>query len=181
MSLTVLTHCFTPCMHEDVEYLAQFLLKKDTDFRYSDQNTITLSQQKIALLLRVDHHVSMHYDFTNFPLKQRQILWCILSRHHDGFTRQLMIEKLMKHPLEYFMMPFIFQLLGEYVQEILQLLSLCIDQENQPLFIQFMGENPQYFHTTQRRIISYWNEYYRNQYPRFKDYVGAEILHKLKH
>ena len=71
-------------------------------------------------------------------------------------------------------------MLGEYVQEILKVITAFINKENQDLFIQFILENPQYFQTTEKRIVSYWNEYYRDRYTKFEDYIGAEILHKLK-
>lgn len=179
-SSTLLTHCFPSYMSDDVNKAIEFLLKKKTHFQYFDQKTIKLSNQCIGLLHRIYHDISMHYDFSNFSLMQRQILWCIFTRHHDGFVRQLVIEKLLNYPLEYFMMPFIFQLLGEYVQEILKVITPFINKENQDLFIQFILENPQYFQTTEKRIVSYWNEYYRDRYTKFEDYIGAEILHKLK-
>lgn len=75
---------------------------------------------------------------------------------------------------------FIFQLLGEYVAEILKIIEPHLNENNQNKWSNFILENCQYFQTTQSRIVSYWNEYYRSSYPDFKNYIGHQILTKFK-
>ncbi|MFP6818633.1 MAG: hypothetical protein VCA15_05095, partial [Acinetobacter sp.] len=98
----------------------------------------------------------------------------------NGFVRQRALERLLKTDLTSFMIPFIFQLLGEYVQEILEAIEPILDANNQGLFAAFMLQNPKYDQTTQSRIVSYWNEYYRIKYLNFNDFIGYKILNKLK-
>lgn len=179
LSSPLLRDCFPFYIHKDVDQVLLFLSKREIHFQYDTLKRISLSEQYLGLLRRVYINSSVSYDLINLPLSQRKILWCIFTRHHDGFIRQYVLETLLKYPLEYFMMPFIFQLLGEYVQEILQVIECSMHQHNLHLFKQFILENPTYFQTLKRRIISYWNEYYRHQYPHFEDYIGAKALNKL--
>ncbi len=158
-------------------YLENKMGNYHSDYTYN----VYINKECIKLPSRIYWHVPNNDQFDNFSLLQRQILWCLYTRHHDGFVRQNTLENLLKTELTYFMIPFIFQLLGEYVQEILKIIEPHINKKNHILFEQFILENPKYFQTTESRIISYWNEYYRHtQNKYFKDYIGSKIIVKLK-
>ncbi len=111
---------------------------------------------------------------------QKIILNCIYLRHHNGFIRQKRLEQLLDST-EYFITPFTFQLLGEYVMEILEVLEKHINDKTIDNYINFIHENGKYWQQTESRIISYWNEYYRRpNFPKLKDYVGKLIVDKIK-
>ena len=118
---------------------------------------------------------------------QKAILNCIYLRHHNGFIRQRRLEKLID-TTDYFVVPFIFQLLGEYVMEILEVLQKHINP-NIDNYVKFINENQKYWTQTESRMISYWNEYYRRpMYPNYlppkyatrKEYIGQQIVDRLK-
>ncbi|MFM9944760.1 MAG: hypothetical protein ACKVQB_05960 [Bacteroidia bacterium] len=44
----------------------------------------------------------------------------------------------------------------------------------------FINENPKYWQRTESRMISYWNEYYRRQFPKLKDYLGRQLADRIK-
>jgi len=50
---------------------------------------------------------------------QKEVLNCIYLRHHNGFIRQKRLEQLVD-TTDDFVIPYTFQLLGEYVMEILE-------------------------------------------------------------
>jgi len=112
--------------------------------------------------------------------KQKVILNCIYLRHHNGFLRQERLERLADSK-EYWVIPFTFQLLGEYVFEILEVLEKHINERNIENYIRYKLENPRYFQQTESRMISYWNEYYRRPlFPKLKDYIGKKLIDKIK-
>ena len=55
-----------------------------------------------------------------------------------------------------------------------------IDEDSIPLYQKFKSENPQYWHQTECRMISYWNEYYRRMDAKLNDYIGYRLFQKLK-
>ena len=72
-----------------------------------------------------------------------------------------------------------FALIGEYVVEIIQ----SIEGEATPAvrnrLTEFALGNPTFAALTRRRVISYWDCYYRRDYRRFSDYPGFRLLHSL--
>ena len=111
--------------------------------------------------------------------KQLAILNCIYLRHHNGFVRQKRLEKLIGLN-EYWITPFVFQLLGEYVIEILDVIDRQTNDELIENFKHFVIDNPKYSVQTESRMISYWNEFYRKANPKLNRYVGRIIMDKIK-
>jgi hypothetical protein len=119
---------------------------------------------------------------------QKTILNCVYLRHHNGFIRQKRLERLVDKT-EYFVVPFVFQLLGEYVMEILEVLEKHINPLTIDNYVKFISENQKYWAQTESRMISYWNEYYRRpMYPSYlppkyatrKEYIGQQIVDRIK-
>lgn len=174
-------NAFPKYLAEDVLAVLNYLQSYSTPYHSKNNtNQVTIKQEAIHIPARTYFKLPKNQQFSNFPLIQQQMLLCIYTRHHDGFIRQYMLQQLLEHELEYFVIPYIFQLAGEYVAEILQCIEPVINTDRQNQFAEFILENPRYFRTIESRIISYWNEYYRKQYPDFNDYIGAKILKKFK-
>jgi hypothetical protein len=115
----------------------------------------------------------------NLTEQQQTILHCLFLRHHDGFVRQQNLEKLI-HKTDTFVVPFVFQLLGEYVIEILEVANQHINENTMDIYLKIKQENPKYWQQTQSRMISYWNEYYRNKYPKLNNYIGKQIFDRFE-
>ena len=47
-------------------------------------------------------------------------------------------------------------------------------------YVKFINENSRYWKQTESRMISYWNEYYRDNFPLLKDYIGKKIVDEIK-
>jgi hypothetical protein len=110
---------------------------------------------------------------------QKTILNCIYLRHFDGYLRQRRLENLVDKN-DNWIIPFTIQLLGEYVFEILQVLDKHINDKTIDNYVKFIRENPKYWKQTESRMISYWNEDYRQQYPKLKTYLGRQIANRIK-
>jgi hypothetical protein len=110
---------------------------------------------------------------------QKTILNCIYLRHHDGYLRQRRLEELIDKT-EPWIIPFTLQLLGEYVLEILQVLDKHINTITIGNYFRIVKENQEYWQKTESRMISYWNEYYRFQFPKLKYYPGRLIADRIK-
>ena len=109
---------------------------------------------------------------------QKIILNCIYLRHHNGYIRQKRLENLLNEH-EPFMIPFTFQLLGEYIYQIIEVLDKHIDGSIVDVYRSYMRENPEYARLTENRVVSYWNEYYRGRFSKLKNYLGHKIITKL--
>ena len=75
--------------------------------------------------------------------------------------------------------PFVVQLVGEYVVEIIEVIESRLTDEQQPLFTAFVRENGVFIARTRQRLTSYWDCYYRRRWPRLADYPGMVVLTRL--
>ena len=80
---------------------------------------------------------------------------------------------------EAFVCPFTVQLLGEYVVELLLVLEKLITSDDLTDYAEFLDSNRFYWKQTQSRMVSYWNEYYRADFPRLEDHVGKRLADRL--
>ncbi len=109
---------------------------------------------------------------------QRFILYCIGTRNNNGRVREKYLKKLSACSLG-FEIPFIFQLLGEYVTEIFPEIDGIIKNRLVD-YIDFIAENQYYFKKTEDRMISYWNCYEKRKCCDRKKYLGYIIFEGLK-
>ena len=110
---------------------------------------------------------------------EQKILNCILLYHHNWYIREENLIQL-KNTNEYWIIPYKIQLIWEYVYEILEVIYEDVSSKNKENYRLFISENPLYWNKIKSRVISYWNEYYRNKYPEFKEYLGSKIIDKIE-
>lgn len=107
--------------------------------------------------------------YGSFSLKQVQSSTCfeslaLMSRYHSGYVRELAAERLLLlFPIE--SVPYIVQLLSEYVVEISQCIARNIPACYTWEMREFLKENPFYAKKVRSRIASYWDCYDRKVYP----------------
>jgi hypothetical protein len=114
----------------------------------------------------------------------RNVLACLYTRHHDGHVRQRHLKRIVEltHP---WVSPFVVQLVGEYVVEILLDIQAGLhelDIEGSPQRRQygtFVAHNPAFVDLTVQRVASYWDCYYRHRYPERAAYPGSVLLSSL--
>ncbi len=142
---------------------------------HSQYYKITLDNEVLHIPIRIYFNEANESNLTE---QQKQILYCIYTRHYNGFVREKHLNKI--EITQIWQIPFVIQLLGEYVIELFPIIESKINKNNFSLFKKFIAENQLYFHQTECRVISYWNEYYRITYPELKEYIGYKIKEKLK-
>ncbi|WP_405721014.1 hypothetical protein OG607_09050 [Streptomyces sp. NBC_01537] len=116
---------------------------------------------------------------------QQVILHCLYSRHSDGRVRQRHLEQIVASG-EPWVVPFVVQLAGEYVLEILEAIGRGLPELAVPgsaqrrLYGEFIARNPAFFARTERRVVSYWSCYYRWKYGAFGTYPGCVLLEAFR-
>lgn len=105
--------------------------------------------------------------------RQREIVDCLLTRHNNGFTRQEHLIRIVSLNSSC-VPPFVVQLAGEYVVEILEAIHQSLSTLDKALYTEFLRTNPAFLDLTAQRIASYWDCYHRDT--KREDYVGFKIL-----
>lgn len=141
----------------------------------SDSFEVILDNEKLAVPYRIYFEEPKEQSLNKTELL---IVNCLFTRHHNGFIRQKRLEQILLSD-EYWMTPFIVQLLGEYVREIILTIEDNLTENLLKNLRRFIRENPKFFETTKSRMISYWNCYYRTEFPNKENYVGFKIPAKI--
>jgi hypothetical protein len=104
---------------------------------------------------------------------------CLGTRHHDGYLREACLRQLLQQE-RVWTAPFVVHLCGEYVLEIVEAIEVALPAWNAEALARYLRENRAYVATLERRAVSYWNCYYRRQYPVWKAYPGSRAMAALR-
>lgn len=105
---------------------------------------------------------------------QKAILHCIYTRSCDGYIREEHLDALLRHDFDYWAIPFIVKLCDEYVIEILEAIYTRLKDRDNGDIKGFCSENRAAVEKGYARMVSYWNEYYRERV--FDKYVGKRLF-----
>jgi hypothetical protein len=160
---------------EDVESqipVATFPTKESTI------GTIKISGEEIYIPTRVYFPEPKLASFKS-PVQER-IFLCIYTRHYDGYIREKYLKKLIEGGVtEIWEVPYIIQLVGESVVEIVDVVASIEESLTRFPFLDVIAENEPFLELTRQRVSSYWNVYYRHLYPKIEDYPGFRLLNRL--
>lgn len=172
---------FPATLAPDVDVVAHLLSAQHFDTLHGQAQQVLLRGELLTIPRRLYFDPPGPAATSRLSPIQQTILSCLLLRHHDGFIRQKSLRQLTGNP-HYCTIPFIFQLLGEYVIEILFIVDTCINDHTIAGYLSFIADNDKYWQQTQARVISYWDEYYRSrpQYKHRHSYIGQQIVDRLK-
>lgn len=143
---------------------------------------VALADEKLAIPTRLYFDASLLAAIGDLNARQRAMLWCLGTRHHDGHVREECLRHLLPH-LQDWMVPFVVQLIGEYVHEIIKLIDaalITLDPCMQTAFARFARDNPRYIDTIEQRTISYRPADYDRRSGRSRDYPGARAVARLR-
>ena len=188
-----LLQAFPATLKNDVLVVISVLPLNETNIKLSDNKfynvdnlfhestyTVDLNGEKLVIPDRLYFNEPTNDKEASLSETQKVILNCIYLRHHNGYLRQRRLEKL-NGSFHYFIIPFTLQLLGEYVIQILDTLDKQICVKDIIMYKVFVNENPLFWRRTQKRMVSYWNEYYRRpDHKKLKDYIGTRIVQRIK-
>ncbi len=146
---------------------------------HSDTIDVQVSGETLRIPYRVYFNEPDPEQLASLTELQQLILHCIYLRHHNGFIRHQHLEQLGIR-YEHWVTPLVFQLLGEYVAEIIEVIYRQLDDRLLDNFQQLGKENPRYYQQTENRMVNYWSIYYKRRYPRLRSYPGYRIFQRLK-
>lgn len=117
----------------------------------------------------------LRWKLSNSYGVEKLIVACLGTRHYDGYLRQQCLGHLLRSEASW-ITPYIVQLAGEYVIEIVDDVAAGIMLRGTSTLAAFARENPDYLATLGRRVTSYWNAYHRRAYPDRSDYPGSKVM-----
>jgi hypothetical protein len=138
----------------------------------SDSYSVVIGEETVSIPYRIYHDTTL-IDLVTLTQTQYELIACLLTRHHSGFVREEYLSKILGCNHEW-VPPFIVQLVGEYVVEIIRTINDGIDQLDPGLYQKFLIRNPSFYETTKQRVYSYWDCYHRAEHR--GDYAGFRIL-----
>ncbi|MFU8926465.1 hypothetical protein, partial [Acinetobacter puyangensis] len=104
------------------------------------QRIVYLNGDILEIPYRVYNDLPNFSQLNNLSTQELSVIYCLYSRHSDGYIRQEMVKKLIEIEFQDFMIPYIFLLVGEYVVEIINDIYPFIEK-NRGLFIKFINDN----------------------------------------
>ena len=138
--------------------------------------TYTLGDGEICFPARIYFHEPSERKIQSLTKQQQNILHCIYSRHHNGFVREKHISELLAEDISEWAIPYVVKICDEYVVEILKMVYENLKEKDTSRIKQFCADNYAAFCKSYNRMISYWNEYYRNDCCEFKNYIGRKLF-----
>lgn len=108
----------------------------------------------------------------------RTLALCLGTRHSDGHVREECARRLIPTDRPW-AAPFLVQLLGEYVIEIVEVIAEAVQQGTIQNLTDFARENPTFMAITRQRATSYWDCYFRSRFPSRQTYPAIAALNAI--
>lgn len=165
------------------------LTKLDVETRHSTKGfeRVTIGRETLYIPSRIYYKPPYSLVDPKFTGTEREILNCIFSRHYNGYIRQKAILNIINSDRNW-TTPYIVRIIGEYVIEILKDINNHFEAINKLNLVSFIRQNPEFYNRTHSRVNSYWNCYYRSQFPEKlkgikvpekQRYTGFQLLSKI--
>lgn len=103
-------------------------------------------------------------------------LFCMYTRSNNGYIREKYVRKILESDFEEWCIPYIVKLCDEYVIEILECIYEVLKDRDNSDIREFCRQNNEAVRKSYSRMVSYWNEYYRKDYPDINKYVGVRLF-----
>ena len=168
---------FPPFLADEVHEITHLFERYTHAPTAQDIGAIYVGDTPVRIPSRIYSEVPSEADLVKITERQRLIVACLLTRHHNGFVRQRFATSL-ANSLHDWTTPFAVQLLGEYVYNIFIELNDIFPLGPSKSITAFAANNPKFLTTTCRRIVSYWT-YYRTLVPDFAEYPPYQILQRM--
>jgi hypothetical protein len=138
---------------------------------------IRVEHEVVVVPYRIYHCPPSWMSTVHLNSLQKELVACLLTRHNDGFIRQRYLAQIIRsgHP---WVPPFVIQLVGEYVKEILQVIYENLGNMDRSVYVAFLAANPDFLAITEKRVMSYWDCYYRTTSR--NEFVGFKLLDFFK-
>jgi len=135
-----------------------------------------LNNNRIKIPYRIYFMEPVITKINNLTERQKVILYCIYTRSNNGYIREKYLKKILEINFDNWVIPFIVKLCDEYVIEILEVIYDNLKNRNNQDIKEFSLENKSTIKKSYSRMISYWNEFYRNREYNFHKYIGRKLF-----
>ena len=181
---SLLAEAFPP-EHRGLSILASKALVRGLAPRqWTERFAVLADGQSVLIPARLD------FASSGLQLNRSDESWlfarALQTRSNDGFERQRAARDLLPD-LKPWAAPFIVALIGEYIVEILDDIAAALTPEDALTLGAFIIENQGYWNRTKRRVMSYWDVYYRSprssetRYAYKRDeYIGFKLIDRLE-
>lgn len=146
--------------------------------------SIVVAGDPVVIPYRVYNPVPPPHFADGLSSTEQAVAAGIYSRHHDGLIRQRALGTLLDRD-EPWTVPFVVQLLGEYVIEIcgdiekFTRTALAARPAMRASLPAFFRHNPCFAELTRQRAVSYWSCYYRAMHVSRDTYPALTALSRL--
>ena len=170
---------FPPELASDVQVVARLLTPSDHPTHEHDIGPIEIDKHPVRIPARIYAHPPNATAASTLTDRQRIVLGCLLTRHHDGYVRERALRGVVQW-IEPWVVPFVVQLIGEYVVQILEVLDDGMRETHRDVYGAFVKHNPDFFELTRQHVASYWDCYFRAAGSPREDHVGFRLLRRLE-
>ena len=172
----LISQAFPSYLIQEATALADFLLKREACLHEMvGQERVILSGESLVIPKRVYFG---KYNPKSLTSREELMLYCLYLSHHNGYFREQDLQEVLQ-ATEDFVVPYVAQLLGDYVYEILEVLAKNLPKEMKCRLKSFLAENPQLKRRIESRIVSYWDCYYKGACPDLKQYIGYQLFKNI--
>jgi hypothetical protein len=177
-----LISAFPAALAEDVRAIVRSL--PPTRLQPAGSFAVRVEGESLAIPYRLYHPEPVDLLSDRLSATQAKLLHCLYSRHHDGHVRQRHLTQIIDDT-DPWIVPFVVQLIGEYVLDIVVTIKQELAGLDQPgtlyhqAYGRFAAANPNFLFLTSQRVASYWDCYYRNRFPR-RYYPGRILVDSLQ-
>jgi hypothetical protein len=178
-NLPALVEAFPPTLEPHVRAVVAIMPTPSHQRSPDDIAQIALNGHPLRIPARIYHPELRSSDIASLSQTERSIAACLYTRHHDGHVRQRALSNALDID-EVWATPFVVQLLGEYVIELVEMVAVAVKGPAKTSFVVFLRENPSFLELTSERATSYWNEYYRSRFQRREDYPALSAIATLR-
>lgn len=156
-------------------------LSKDERLSATEGFTVLVQGEQLSVPYRV------YYEPTNLQSviscsgsDVRLLALCLGTRHWNGYVREHCLRQIVSIDRPW-AVPFVVQLLGDYVIEIVEVATATLSLAAPELLFAFALENPQFMATTERRAVSYWNCYHRGHFRALQSYPALQVIDAIRY
>ena len=175
-----LTEAFPEDLRESVRAVLEATSREQSPLVRSpnDIGLVTLNGERLRIPARIYRDEPDWSWVRSRKPVERSVAACLYTRHHDGYVRERALSHL--PPVEApWMAPFVIQLLGEYVIELVERAAMLIQGSPNTAFVVFLRENAGFLDLTAQRATSYWNEYHRRRFRKREEYPAFPAIATL--
>jgi hypothetical protein len=152
--------------------------------QWTERFTVEADGQSVLIPAR------LHFASDRLQMADSDKAWrfarALQTRSNDGFERQRAARDVIAD-LQPWAAPFIVALIGEYIVEILDDIYAALTPRDVQTIAAFIVQNEAYWSTTKRRVMSYWDVYYRSRCSRETrhsyrrdEYIGFKLIDRLE-